>query len=518
VDLERLSIPSAITQPSVRPRRSQAGWTALAGVAVITVVAGSHAGGARTRGGDVVAAPLGDIRSIAVLPLANLSGDAGQDYFADGMTDALIADLGRTASVRVISRTSSMQYKQARKPLPVIARELGVEAVVEGSVVRAGERVRINAQLVHAVSDRRLWGDSYDRDVRDVLSLQAEVAGAIAREVNANLQLPARGAAPVDPQAHEAYLRGRHFFQQFDEASLRRALDYFEQAVARDPGHARAYAGIADARLLLALTLARDYRTPPAEAFAQVEAPAARALAIDPGLAEAHCTLAFANLVLKWDWPAAERGFQRALQSNPSLADCHEQYAWFLASQGRLEQALLEMTRARDLDPLSLPANTGIGGILMYERQTDAAVAQNRRALELKPDFVVAHYGLGRIYLQAGRTQEAIASLRTALSLSAERPEILADLAHAYAQAGRRDEALKTLERWRKASAGEFTREDQEAHVQAALGRSDRAFVLLDKAYEHHSPGMVWLKVDPRFDSLRGDARFQRLLRRMGLV
>jgi TolB-like protein/Tfp pilus assembly protein PilF/tRNA A-37 threonylcarbamoyl transferase component Bud32 len=518
VDLERLSVPSAITQPAARAARSQLGWTALAGVAVVSVLAGAHAGGTRSPIADAPVPP-GPIRSIAVLPLANLSGDETQEFFADGMTDALIADLGRTASVRVISRTSSMQYKQVRKPLPVIARELGVEAVVEGSVVRAGERVRINAQLVDASSDRRLWGDSYDRDVRDVIGLQAEVAAAIAREVNANLQLPERAsAARVDPQAHEAYLRGRHFFQQADERSFRRALTYFEQAVGRDGSHALAYAGIADTRLVLAYMSADEFRTPPAQTFTLVEAAATRALAIDPGLAEAHCALAFANLELKWDWAAAERGFRRALQLNPSLSECHEQYAWYLAAQGRLEEALAEMNRAHELDPLSLLVNTGVGGILMYKRQTDEAIAQNRRTLELKPDFVVAHYGLGQMYMQAGRAQDAIDSFRTALSLSGESPRILADLGHAYARAGRRQEALRALARWRKATAGAFTREEQEAHVRAALGEREQAFALLEKAYQHHSPGMVWLKVDPRFDSLRDDARFQRLLHKMGLV
>jgi serine/threonine-protein kinase len=518
VDLERLSMPSAVTRPSPRAGRTQLGWTALAGLALLSVVAGSNAGGARGRLAD---AAVGDapIRSIAVLPLANLSGDPAQDYFADGMTDALIADLGRTSSVRVISRTSSMQYKQARRPLPVIARELGVEAVVEGSVVRAGERVRIHARLVRADNDRRLWGDSYDRDVRDVLALQSEVAGAITREVNAQLRQPERAGGPrVDPQAHESYLRGRHFFAQSDERSFRRALAYFEEAVARDGSHALAYAGIADTRLVLAYMSADEFRTPPAETFTLVEAAAARALSIDPGLPEAHCALAFANLELKWDWAAAEEGFRRALQLNPSLSGCHEQYAWSLAAQGRLEEALAEMNRARELDPLSLLVNTGVGGILMYKRQTDAAIAQNRRTLELRPDFVVAHYGLGQMYLQAGRTREAIDSFRTALSLSGESPRILADLAHAYAAAGRREEALRALARWHKATDGAFVREEQEAHVRAALGERERAFALLEKAYESRSPGMVWLKVDPRFDSLRGDVRFQRLLRRMGLA
>jgi len=518
VDLERLSVPSAITQPAARAARSQLGWTALAGVAVVSVLAGAHGGGARSPLAEAPAS-AGPIRSIAVLPLANLSGDEAQEFFADGMTDALIADLGRTASVRVISRTSSMQYKKVRKPLPVIARELGVEAVVEGSVVRSGERVRINAQLVQASSDRRLWGNSYERDVRDVIGLQAEVAAAIAREVNASLQVPERASSVrVDPQAHEAYLRGRHFFQQADERSFRRALSYFEQAVGRDGSHALAYAGIADARLVLAYMSAEEFRTPPAQTFTQVEAAATRALAIDPGLAEAHCALAFANLELKWDWAAAERGFRRALQLNPSLAECHEQYAWFLAAQGRLEEALAEMNRARELDPLSLLVNTGVGGILMYKRQTGEAIAQNRRTLELKPDFVVAHYGLGQMYMQAGRAQDAIDSFRTALSLSGESPRILADLGHAYARAGRRQEALRALARWRKATAGAFTRDEQEAHVRAALGEREQAFALLEKAYQHRSPGMVWLKVDPRFDSLRDDARFQRLLHRMGLV
>jgi serine/threonine-protein kinase len=520
VDLERLSMPSAVTQPSRRVGRPQLGWTMLAGGAVVSVLIGSHASGARVARLADAAVAAGPIRSIAVLPLVNLSGDAGQEYFADGMTDALIADLGRTSSLRVISRTSCMQYKQARRPLPVIARELGVDAVVEGSVVRAGTRVRINAQLVHADSDRRLWGQSYDRDLGDVLSLQTEVASAIAREVNAQLQPPEPGAsARVDPQAHEAYLRGRHFFALSDERSYQKALTYFEQAVARDGSHALAYAGIADTRLVLAYMSAAEFRTTPAQTFAQVEAAATRALAIDPGLAQAHCALAFANLELKWDWAAAEKGFRRALELNPSLSDCHEQYAWSLAAQGRLEEALAEMNRARELDPLSLLVNTGVGGILMYKRQTDEAIAQNRRTLELKPDFVVAHYGLGQMYLQKGRTADALDSFRTALSLSGESPRILADLAHAYAAAGRRDEALRALARWKKATAGgAFVREEQEAHVRAALGERDQALALLEKAYEHHSPGMVWLKVDPRFDSLRAEARFQRLLRRMGLV
>jgi serine/threonine-protein kinase len=518
VDLERISVPSAVTQPSVRAVRSQWGITALAGVAVLAVLAASHSGGVRGRLAGAAAVAAAPIRSIAVLPLANLSGDATQDYFADGMTDALIADLGRSSSVRVISRTSSMQYKQARKPLPVIARELGVEAVVEGSVMRAGERVRINAQLVHADSDRRLWGGSYDRDVRDVLTLQSEVAHAIATEVNEKLS-PPPPPTPVNPQAHEAYLRGRHLFQQLDEPSLRRALEYFEQAVAHDPTHARAYAGIADTRLLLHYTLARGFQEPPAQAFVHVEAAASRALRIDPSLAEAQCALALSNMNLKWDWAAAERWFQSALESNGSLADCHEQHAWFLASQGRLEQALGEMTKARELDPLSLPVNAGVGAILMYRGQTGEAIVQLRRALELNRDFVVAHYGLGRSYLAQGDTAEAIASLRTALSLSPGRPEILADLAHAYARAGRRQDALGVMARWRKATGGgEFTRDEQAAHMYLALGERERALALLEKAYQHHSPGMVWLKVDPRFDSLRGDARFQRLLRRMGLV
>jgi eukaryotic-like serine/threonine-protein kinase len=518
VDLERLSLPSAITQPAPRARRPRAAWSAFAAVSVASVLAGA-VGGARARQPQEASAESVDtIRAVAVLPLANLSGDAGQDYFADGMTDALIADLGRTGAVRVISRTSSMQYKDAHKRLADIARELGVEAVVEGSVMRSGERVRINARLVRAAGERRLWGESYERDLRDVMVLQSEVASAIAREVSANLQPRDRSLPQVDPQAHESYLRGRYLFQQAEDKSIRSSLDYFEKAVARDPRHAGAWAGIATARRQLAVHLAPDFRIAPGQAFVQVEVAANRALTLDQGLAEAHCSLAMANLDLRWDWAKAEQGFRKALDLNPNLAECHEQYAWYLASQGRLEESLARMTRARELDPVSLLVNSGQGAILMYKRQTDEGMVHMRRALELKKDFVPAHYGLGRLYLQAGRPQDALGELNAALTLSPDSPHILADVAHAHALAGRRKEALATLDRWRKVTAGSFTREEQAAHVYAALGNKDEAFALLEKAFAQHSSGLVWLKVDSRFDSLRGDPRFQSLMKRMGLA
>ena len=519
VDLERLSVPSAITQPAPRAQRPRAAWSALAAVSVASVLAGAHVGGARLRlPSDAGAEPMGTIHAVAVLPLANLSGDVNQEYFADGMTDALIADLGRTAAVRVISRTSSMLYKDAHRPLPEIARELGVDAVVEGSVMREGDRVRINARLVRAANETRLWGESYERDLRDVMLLQSEVAGAIAREVSVNLQETDRTLPRVDPEAQDAFLRGRYLFQQADDASLRRALGYYEQAVARDPRHAAAWAGIASARLQLAAQLAPDFRGTPEQNFAQVEAAANRALTLDQGLAEAQCTLGLAQLAWRWDWAKAEQGFKRALEINPNLSECHEEYAWYLASQGRLEESLAQMTRARELDPVSLLVNAGMGGIFMYKRQTEDGIAANKRALELKADFVPAHYGLGRMYTQAGRPQEALVELNAALTLSPGAPHILIDMAHAYARLGKRKEALATLERWRKASGAEYAHQEQAAFVMAALGDTDAAFGLLEKAYAQRSPGLVWLKVDSRFDPLRADPRFQRLLQRMKLA
>jgi len=517
-DLLRLDGPSPLevlppTVPLAAAHRRLT-WGTMAAVTLVTVLLGGGSGaGARS-----VRAPLlAPIESLAVLPLENRSGDPGQEYFADGMTDALIADLGRIGSLKVISRTSAMQFKGVKKPLPEIGRELGVDAVVEGSVFRSGNRVRVTAQLIHATSDRLLWSDSYEREIRDVLALQGEMVATIAQEVKAKVtpEERVRLASPraLDPEAYEAYLRGYKLYNTAEERDLAAALDEFQRALTRDDSFALAYVGVADVHTLLA----SNHRLNPREGYARAQAAASRALELDPNLPEAHSSLAFAKLVLDWDWAGAEAGFKKALELAPGSARAHEEYAWYLAARGQTEPALAEMKRARELDPLSAMITAGIGGILMYAHRTDEAIEQNLRALDLNPGFMVARYGLGRFYLQKGEAQQAIANLREALALAPSSPSILADLAHAYAAAGNARESLRILERWKQLTRGGFVRQEQAAHVHGALGHKAEAFVLLERAYRDKSPGMVWLKVDPRFDPLRSDKRFQDLLKRLGL-
>jgi TolB-like protein/Tfp pilus assembly protein PilF len=450
-----------------------------------------------------------------VLPLENRSGDPAQEFFADGMTDALIADLSQVRSLRVISRTSSMRYKGAHKSLPEIARELEVEAVVEGSVLRAKDRVRITAQLVHVPTDQNLWARSFEGRPEDIIDLQREVARSVAQEVNAKLTQPERARlaspGPIDPEAHEAYLRGRHFYSQLTWESLQKASAAFEQSTSRVPTYALAHVGWADAQILLA-GLAWTSAT---EVSAGVRQALDRALAIDPDLAEAHSTRAYAAFVLDRDWNAAEAGFRKALSLNPNLAQAHEEYAWYLTALGRLDEALPEMARAKTLDPLSPGINMGIASILMYQRKLDEATAQARRTLELDPDYVVGRYALARIDVMQGRPERAVETLESVLTTTS-RPALLADLAHAYAASGRRREALRTIARWKDLAGRHSLRDEQAAHVYAALGDKREAVRLLEKAYAERSPGLVWLKVDPRFDSLSTEPRFRDLLRRLG--
>ena len=516
VDLERLSLPSAITAPQPRAARRSTWAATVAAGALLAVLAGSGPGGARAR---VATDPIGPIQSLAVLPLANLSNDPAQEYFADGMTDAIIADLGQVSSLRVISRTSSMQYKGARKPLPEIARELGVDAVVEGSVLRDGDRVRINAELLHAPSDLHLWARSYERDLRDVITLQREVAASVAIEVRAKLTAQERTRLatprPVNAEAYEEYLRGRHFYNDGREAALRNALRCFRDALAKDPDYALAQVGLADAQILLAVL---DFKSRPDQAYAAADEAVSKALRLDPDLADAHTTRAFAQFLFQRNWAEAERGFKRALELSPNLARAREEYAWFLAARGRLEESLAEMKRAKDLDPLSPLIGAGMARIFLLKRQIPEAVNHYQRTLELKPDFLPGHYGLGMAYLVDGKADKAITEFRRALDLSENSPAIMADLAHAYAAAGKRREALDTLERWRTLTRQGFSSPEQAAHVYAALGQPKEALPLLEQAYRDQAYGLVWLKVDPRFDSLRSNDSFRQLLERLGLL
>jgi serine/threonine-protein kinase len=515
VDLERLSVPtSPITRPQPRARRTHAGWASLSVAAVTAVLIGT---------GPVARGFLGNglegatIRSLAVLPLENQSGDPSQEFFADGMTDALIADLSQVGSLRVISRTSSMRYKGARKSLPEIARELDVEALVEGSVVRAKDRVRITAQLVHVPTDQNLWARSFEGRPEDIIDLQREVARSVAREVNAKLTPGERGRlaspGPIDPEAHEAYLRGRHLYDTGEMPNLEKAIAHFNQALARAPGFAPAHVGLAQAHVYLAT----EYVQVPGERFELAKQSLERALKIDPDLAEAHAALAYARLVLDRDYRGAENEFRKAQALKPGLAESRSEYGWYLAAVGRLDEALTEMRQARQQDPLSPFANVAVATILMYQRQDAAAVHEFERILELYPDFYVAHYGLGRVHAQARRYDQAVSEFEKALERSPRSAHILADLAQVHALAGRMREAQGCLQRWRETGEASLQKQEQAARVYAAMGDKERAFELLERAFEARSPSLAFMKVDPRLDPLRSDKRFESLLRRLGL-
>jgi len=529
VDLRRLATSSAVAVAETKPRRLQARWlrraigggagaifiAALLIALVIVLNLVLNIGGVRDRLLGKTGAQ--HIRSLAVLPLENLSRDPNQEYFADGMTEQLITDLAQISALKVISRTSVMQYKGARKPLPQIAQELGVDAVVEGSVQRSGDRVRISAQLIDARADQHLWARSYERDLRDVLALQDEVAQAIANELKIELasqgQPRLAGSRPVDPQAYEAYLKGRYYSNKRTEKDVQQSVEYFQQAVEKDPNYAPAYSGMADAYALL------GYRgeLPSNEALSRGKAAARKAVELDDSLAEAHASLAFIAETLEWDWPTAEQEYKRALELNPGYAAGHNWYAGYLMYLGRFEEGIAEAKRARELDPLSLAINNALGGRLLLAGRENEAVEQIQKTLEMDPNFAPAHNQLGWAYLRQGKNEEAVAEFQKGVALSGSDPNESIDLGYAYAVMGKRDQAKKILATLKRKRERSFVSPAGLAIVAGALGDKDEAFGWLNKAYELRDPQLTYLKVGPRFTPLRSDPRYQDLLRRMGL-
>jgi len=457
------------------------------------------------------------IESLAVLPLHNLSHDPEQEYFSDGMTDELITDLAKFGGLRVTSHTSVERYKDTRQPLPEIARELGVDAVVEGTVTRSGDRVRITAQLIDGRSDRHLWAESYERDLRDVLALQNEVSGDIAKEIQIKVTNPEKSplasARPVSPEAHEAYLKGRYFWNKRSEEGVRKGIDYFEQATGIDPNYAVAYAGLAESYIVL-----NGHRfLPPTQAFPKVHAAALKALELDESLAEAHSSLGSYRWEYEWDKSGAEKEFRRAIELNPSYATAHAWYAEELAALGRGDQALAEIERAREVDPLSLPVSVVAGWILYVERDNDQAIDQFQRTLELDSNFAIAHLYLGRAYVQKGNLEQAIVEAQTATRLSGSHPFYMAWLGYAYARAGNRNEALRILHQLKVISGKKYVASHDVAAIYVGLGEKSKAIAWLNKGYDEHSYTVLQLGVEPEFDSLRSDPRFQDLVQRVGL-
>ena len=450
------------------------------------------------------------VRSIAVLPLENLSHDPDQKYFADGMTEALINNLSRIAGVRVISRTTMMQYKTAHKSLPDIAHELKVDAIVEGSVQRSGDHVRINAELIDGRNDAHLWARSFDRDLGDILMLESEVALAVAGEIQVQLT-PADSTHPVPPQAHCAYLQAMYLANNKTRVGLEQSIAFYQQAIAQDSHYARAYAGLADSYILLE----DDGHIPASQANPSIRMAALKAVAADPTLAEAHVMLAAARET-EWDWAGAEQEYRRAIELNPGFARAHHWYALLLSALKRHDEAISEMDRAVDLEPLS-PTLYVIQAETYYlaGRYDQALHILNTPPILEESDPSVG-FVAGLVYVQEGEYQKAISTIRAAVDAEPENAENLTLLGYACARAGRKREALLALDDLHRVRKGQYLDPGWEAIVWAALGNTDKALKLLNQDYQLHSSFMMWVG-SPVFEPLRGEKPFQDLLRRVGL-
>src|SRR4051812_1340960 len=458
------------------------------------------------------------IHSVAVLPLESLSADPSQDYFAEGMTDELITDLGQISALRVISRTSVMTYKNAHKSLPQIARELNVDAVVEGTVLRSGDQVRITAQLIQAPQDKHLWAKSYEGDLRDTLALQGRVARAIAEEVRINLtpheEAALKNVKIVNPEAYEAYLKGRYFWNKRTADGLKTAKDYFEQSISKDPSYAPAYSGLADTYALLGDW---QYAVMPATgALPKAKAAAIKALQIDSNSGEAHISLAFCLDGFDWNFASAGSEFQKGIKLSPNYATGHHWYAWYLSLLGQYGEAIAEMKKAETLDPLSLIINADLAELLLLAHSYDESIEQSRKTIAMDRNFALAHNQLGQVLLQKHRINEAIAELQKATALSGGSPTCMANLARAFVSAGRRKEAVRLLNDLKDRANPSYSNAPEVAMTYAALGDRDEAMNWLQRGYqERFNPGVL---LRPGFDSVRSDTRFQDLIHRTGLT
>jgi tetratricopeptide (TPR) repeat protein len=433
------------------------------------------------------------------------------------MTDELISDLGQISALRVISRTSVMAYKHTRKSLPQIARELNVDAVVEGTVLRSGDQVRITAQLIEGAADRHIWSQSYQGELRDTLALQNNVARAIADQIRINVnpqeQAALRNATVVNPVAYESYLKGRYFWNKRTADGLKAALAYFNEAIDEDSKYAQAYSGLADTYALLG-----DWQyavMTPKEALPKAKAAAIKALELDSALGEAHNSLAFCLDGFDWDFDSAGNEFRRAIELNPGYATARHWYAWHLALLRRYDDAIVEMRTAESLDPLSLIINADLAELLALAHSYDASIRQSRKTIEMDPNFGLAHNHLGQAYLQKHMNDEAVAELQEAVRLSGGSPTCIANLARAYAASGKRSQAVELLSDLKKRSHPGQSLASEVAVIYASLGDTDQVMSWLEKGYEERfNPGVL---IRPGFDPLRSDPRFEDLVRRVGL-
>jgi serine/threonine protein kinase/tetratricopeptide (TPR) repeat protein len=458
------------------------------------------------------------IDSIAVLPLENLSGDEKEEYFVSGMTDELISRLAQIGQLKVISRTSIMSYRNSSKPLPQIARELKVKAVLEGSVLRVGDRVRIAVELIHAGTDRSMWGESYERSIRDVLRLQSEVAQDIAYKIKVKLTSHDRreltSVPSISAEAHEAYLKGRYHLNQRTSDAILAGLKYFQQAIEIDSSYAQAYAGIADSYILLAGYSLQD----PEEIYSKAQRAARKAIEIDDRLAEAHTSLAVVKWHYEWDFEAAEEQFRKAVSLNKNYSTAHHWYALYLSFVGRFEEAVAEMLNAQSVDPVSLIVNAAVGLVYYYAERPEEALAQSRRTLELNDVFFPAYTVLGRAYMQKGMYAEAIDAFGRVIELSGRRSSVLSLLAHPLVASGREAEAEALYEELEKRSRLEYVSPFDMAVLSMALGERGRTLDWLERSYDERAFDIMSMQAEPLFKSLRGEPRFVELTRRIGLT
>ncbi len=508
---------TAAKLPAAENGQGQRNWLArrgllLGAVSLLVLIAATAYILARNRSAHAKAPK---ITSLAVLPLKNLSGDPAQEYFADGMTEEVIGRLSIIRGLRVISRTSAMQFKDTRLSAPEIARKLGVDALVEGSVMREGNRIRVHAQLISALTDEHFWSESYDRELGDALTLESEVAQSIAQKVEVTVTGEERArliaTRPVSPEAYENYLQGM-FAKGNSRVEVEKRIAWFDEAIRKDPTFAQAYLGLADAYGNLGTVFVG---APPSETRPKVINAAQKALELDPNLADAHVLLA--NMYMRqWKWAEAEAEYKRALDLNPNDAAAHDRFSDWLLCHGRMEEALAWARRARDLDPLGTSGHT-IAWTLLNAHRYDEAIREFRNVLAVRPDDRLPLWPLGWALICNRQAEEAIPVLEKAASLTDRSPGVISTLVWAYAHAGRRAEALKLL--------GELKKRQQRGYVPAGafvnaylgLGDNDEAFAWFERAYEEQSNILIYIKVSPWFDPLRGDPRFQDLVRRVGL-
>jgi len=452
---------------------------------------------------------------VAILPLANISADPADEYFADGMTEELISSVSRTKGLRVIARTSVMRYKGSGKSIAEIGRELNVGSVLEGSVRMAGNKIRISVQFVDTSNEEPQWSHDYDREIEGILDIQSDIAHKVAEALREHVLGDAsrrdEARATSNPEAYINYLRGRQFWNKRTEGSLKRAIGFFEDALRIDENYAMAYTGLADSYATLALL---EFMAPH-EAYPKAKEAVGKALALDSQLTEAHTSLGLIRFQYDWDWKEAEREFMEAININPNYAPTHHFFADYLKVMGRFDEALTEIEKAQDLDPLSLAINTGAGHVLYLSRQYDRAIEQYKRAVDLDPGFMMTHVWFGRPYLEKGMFAEAISELETAVKLSGESTLALAMLGHGLASARRRDEAMHILEKLKERSKNQYVPSYWIAVIYNGLRDREQVIAWMRKAFDERSSWLVWTNVEPRFAWVRSDPDFASLLNGM---